>query len=449
MNDAPAKRRPRWFRFSLRALLVVVTVFCVWLGLETNRAFKQAAAVKRIKELGGYLQFDYERDDHDKEIPNAEPWAPKWLRTVASEDFFRRVHTLDFSIIGRSPEPTIKLEQTNEAMKIVASLPDLVILEIGGNDQLVDAHLANLGDCRKLSTLYLYWTNVTGPGLRHLANLRSLESLSLSNAPLTDEGLRHLINLPRLRWLQLSGTRITDAGLAHLSNLKTLEELQLSNTDVTDAGLVHLQQLTKLKQLSLSGTNVTSDGVAHLQKLLPNCIMMPTAQQLARRPQDLPLWPVGQRPSREVLLAKIKDLGGQVEVDPNQEDQPIVELMLFDSDISDAGLLRLLAEMPELRRLNTRHLLIGDAVAEALTQYSQLEFVALDDSRITDKSLRHLATLPKLRELTVTSTRITDQGLAYLKDSPSLRTLVVGFTRVTKAGIVDLKAASPKCGVNN
>jgi internalin A len=447
--EKSSSERRRWFRFSLRTLLLLVAVTAVWVGIESNRAHKQAAAVKRISELGGFLRFDFERDSRGNDIPNAEPAAPKWLRSLLGDDYFRSVHTLDFSSMWRSLAPTQQLEVTNEALAIVPSLPDLVILEIGGNARLGDKHLANLSGCSKLTTLYLYWTSVEGPGLRDLSNLRRLESLSLSNTPLTDVGLQHVAHLPQLRWLKLDGTRITDAGLLHLANLKTLEELDLSNTDVTDAGLAHLLQLTQLKQLSLHGTNVTSNGVTNLQNLLPKCAVNPSTKELARRPQDLMLWPVEHHPSREELLAKIKDIGGQVQVDPNKEGQPIIEFMLFDSDISDAGLIRLLTEMPEVRRLNTRHLLIGDAVIEKLAQHTQLEFVALDDSRITDDSLQQLATLPKLRELAFTSTRISDRGLAYLKQSQSLRTIRVGYTRVTKAGIVELTTALPKCGVNN
>jgi hypothetical protein len=36
MTETKPKRR--WFRFSLRALLVFTTVLCVWLGFKVNAA---------------------------------------------------------------------------------------------------------------------------------------------------------------------------------------------------------------------------------------------------------------------------------------------------------------------------------------------------------------------------------------------------------------------------
>ena len=40
-----ARNRRRWFHFSLRILLLVVTVLCVWLGFKVNAARRQKEAV--------------------------------------------------------------------------------------------------------------------------------------------------------------------------------------------------------------------------------------------------------------------------------------------------------------------------------------------------------------------------------------------------------------------
>ena len=44
----PIKRRPRWLRFSLRTLLVVMTVLCVWLGIKVNAARRQKEALTAV-----------------------------------------------------------------------------------------------------------------------------------------------------------------------------------------------------------------------------------------------------------------------------------------------------------------------------------------------------------------------------------------------------------------
>ena len=47
----PSKPRRRWFQFSLRTLLVLVTVLCVWLAMTAERARKQRKAVAAIRAL--------------------------------------------------------------------------------------------------------------------------------------------------------------------------------------------------------------------------------------------------------------------------------------------------------------------------------------------------------------------------------------------------------------
>ena len=54
------RSRRRWLQFSLRGFLVVLTIGCVWLGWQTERAREQANAVKAIEALGGVVQYDWQ-----------------------------------------------------------------------------------------------------------------------------------------------------------------------------------------------------------------------------------------------------------------------------------------------------------------------------------------------------------------------------------------------------
>ncbi len=45
MHDTRSRRR--FFRYSLRTLFVVVTVFCVWMGITAKRARDQRLAQER------------------------------------------------------------------------------------------------------------------------------------------------------------------------------------------------------------------------------------------------------------------------------------------------------------------------------------------------------------------------------------------------------------------
>ncbi len=55
MATEPPKRKRRWLRYSLRTFVVVLTVFCVWLGALVYRVNQQKEAVQWVKEQGGLL----------------------------------------------------------------------------------------------------------------------------------------------------------------------------------------------------------------------------------------------------------------------------------------------------------------------------------------------------------------------------------------------------------
>ena len=55
-----AGMKSRWFRFSLRTLLLLIAVLCVWLGIQVNAARRQREAVAAIQSAGGSVVYDYE-----------------------------------------------------------------------------------------------------------------------------------------------------------------------------------------------------------------------------------------------------------------------------------------------------------------------------------------------------------------------------------------------------
>jgi hypothetical protein len=59
MSDPKPKRR--WFQFSLRALLVFVTlcaIVCSWLTVKLQQAKRQREAVAEFEKLGGAVFYD-------------------------------------------------------------------------------------------------------------------------------------------------------------------------------------------------------------------------------------------------------------------------------------------------------------------------------------------------------------------------------------------------------
>jgi len=227
----------------MRTLLVVMTVFCVWVGVRVNWARNNRArvaavvtAVTEIEKLGGEVTSAYE---------DLRPQS--WLETL-------------FDDPGSRDDPVGVLKVT--------------MVSFGFSD-LTDAGLEHLKDSTELSLLDLNGPQVTDAVIEHLKGLTELEVLYLSDTRVTDTGLEHLKDLPKLKELNLFGTQVTDAGLEHLKDFPKLTILNLSDTQVTDAGLEHLKDLPELTILWLSRTQFTDEGVKKLQQALPNCEIIP------------------------------------------------------------------------------------------------------------------------------------------------------------------------------
>jgi hypothetical protein len=176
-RETGAPRQPRsWFRFSLRALLVCITMFAVWLGWQMHRRREQMRVVAAMTARGGTVGLM---------IPDLS-----WRSRVQIYD---------------------------QDLNILEAAPQVRTLHIADN-HVTDEGLATLRNRTELLALDL--TNnpaVTDKGLSHLAKLTNLELLNLRKNPqITDEGLVHLENMKNLQTLILFGTSATPAGVQKL-----------------------------------------------------------------------------------------------------------------------------------------------------------------------------------------------------------------------------------------
>ena len=296
IDETPAakpKSRRRWHQFSLRTLLIAVTlVGCGlgWFGKKVWEAKQQAAAVAAIENAGGSVLYDYEIDSHGNYVPKVASPDPAWLRAILGDRCLRIVRWVSFDTFAGDPTTindanlghlkelmgleylTLSFTQvTDTGLKQLQGLTDLRSLDLTYT-QVTDAGLESLRRLTRLKSLNLRGTKVTDAGVERLQELLQLRQLTLTNTQISDAGLEHLKGLTQLHELSLDyNYQVTDAGLEHLTTLTELTTLNLSGTQVTDAGLEHLNTLTQLKTLSLDNTHVTHAGVAKLQQTLPNC----------------------------------------------------------------------------------------------------------------------------------------------------------------------------------
>jgi hypothetical protein len=242
-NPAPypkalSKSPRRWLRFSLRTLVLAVTLFCIWLGLTTNRVNRQRRAVAMLNSHGGSVTYDFEADEIGRHIINGSPPpGPDWLRNVLGIDYYA-------TVVGANVRPRHFTD--DDAVAPVAELP-------------------------QLRGLYVSGASLTDSMLAHLKRLTELRCLSVFYATaVTDDGWEPLAHLANLTGLNLIECHVTDSSLLHVGKLTRLESLWLtSNPNVTDAGLQHFKNLAHLKYLQVQGTKVTAAGVEDLKRALP------------------------------------------------------------------------------------------------------------------------------------------------------------------------------------
>jgi len=277
MTDKPKPKR-RWLQFSLRTLLIFVTVFCLCLGIlgiTVKRARDQRMAVEAILAIGGTVT--YENGEIRRGVSQSPQsrfrllqWGPRkpprppgleWLRNFFGDEYFYRVESV--KLVG----PKV----TDATLEAVGRLTDVKWLNLR-QTEVTKGGLEHLKELTNLQSLSIENTRVTDAGMEHMKGLTKLRSLSLRNTGITDAGLEHLTGLTNLVTLSLKDTQITDAGLEHLKGLTKLERLLLLSTDITDAGLEHLKGLTNLRSIKLLlRTQVTDEGVKKLKQALPYC----------------------------------------------------------------------------------------------------------------------------------------------------------------------------------
>jgi hypothetical protein len=139
---------PRFRRFSLRALLLLVTCIAIafgYIGRQRYLVSRQASAIKQIEALGGVTLPINLRDEVPYNISGKlpEPQYNRWMYWVFGVDYFTYV-------------PLIKLHSTTSADSIRAMVPYIsqlrlkeglneagktyIAIDVGGNPN-IDKHL--------------------------------------------------------------------------------------------------------------------------------------------------------------------------------------------------------------------------------------------------------------------------------------------------------------------
>ena len=227
--------------------------------------------------------------------------------------------------------------------------------------KLGEREFRDLGQLASLKALTLYGQchGLTDKTLPLLAGLGTLEELGTDGIQVTDAGLAALTTLTNLRsasffHIAYPDKGFTGAGFAAFKTLPKLERLTVAGTPFNDRGMAAIGQLTQLKEFSTWHTYQTQAGN---EQLLPlkNLRGLKLGQRLRRydgKPNllsldDTTLATVAKLTSLETLsldevrlthagLSALKALPA------------LKKLALLRTDISDADLAKLRADLPKV-----------------------------------------------------------------------------------------------------
>jgi hypothetical protein len=151
-------------------------------------------------------------------------------------------------------------ELSDEAMRLLPSLPRLEWLEIGGGS-VTPAGITHLRNCQALRRLYIHDIDLEGEKLVWLSNLKRLEALSLQRTGVDGKILKNIKASGTLAVLNLSGDKIDDDDMGQIARLKDLEVLALADTKITGLGIAKLEGMKRLNELNIQNCDMQDDDL--------------------------------------------------------------------------------------------------------------------------------------------------------------------------------------------
>jgi hypothetical protein len=231
-------------RYSVRALLVAITVVSVFFAFARTRMARDREAQAIVERLH-CNRFDGGR------FPKIAYWLPGPFTHVLWPPY------LNVNI-------TFGLSPSSYGIK------------------LHDADLCALASLRHLHVLWIHHANenvdpahpLTDDGIACLGQCRELALLAIESPAMTDAAFATFGEIKTLTVLEISGARVTGTGLGHLEKLPALITLDLRDTQISDGAIERLAMLKQVRILFVGGTRITPTGCDRLRALLPDTFVL-------------------------------------------------------------------------------------------------------------------------------------------------------------------------------
>jgi hypothetical protein len=322
MADNPKPRRKLRLSYSLRALLVFITLFMLWGGYHANRGWKERAAEDVLRShhasltcgpkrsgtgFVSSLSFAYQkliqfvwRERFITSVTIYRPLEPEMvdalcvlphLQSLTMGPYYpataeHDLQTAESIIVPHNDMPSgamtrilggrrlqsLKLSLwilSDEDCHAIGRHPNLIAVALYGCD-CSEEGFAEIAKAPRLTHLSLLHSDVTGENLAALSGSSTLENVICDFIPLKQDFAAYLARCPNLASLEVRGPSFDDKSLAELTSHPSLAHVALFRTTASDASIPVLMSWPALQDLDLRLNHLTESAAARLRKAYPN-----------------------------------------------------------------------------------------------------------------------------------------------------------------------------------
>lgn len=268
----PPRRRPRFLRPSLRALMVLIAVGAILLGPLINGVWRQRRAVKELEGMGARVYYDFQvKRFGDPGFWERHP-PPQRLVSWLGADCFYKVIVVEAVVRvpdepGGGPAGPIDKGRGRDCL---ASLPDVRSLAIS-QEFRDDRTLEGVEGMKDLEELWIPKAGgVTAEGIARLWGLPKLRSLHVSSEGLGEGACRGIAEIPGLEMLVVDtntddGNDFGDREAVQLARSRSIKELYLFATRVSDRSFEAIAAMPQLEVFYTFGFRASDEGLRALE----------------------------------------------------------------------------------------------------------------------------------------------------------------------------------------
>lgn len=320
MAANPKPRRKLRLSYSLRALLVFITLFMLWGGFHANRGWKERAAADALTKHGASLRWGRTRSTRtwfspistgywrivgflwgerfitevhvyslEPDVVDALCELPHLESLIVHPKRLTRQETLEYSpltarawatppknairrILSRHRLKQLMLCQWNlneDELGEVCRHRTLVAVGVGAA-QLTEEQLAEILTLPDLHNVFLCDGGaITGDALAAVHGSSTLERIACFGSPVNKEFARFAGRCQNLRYLHVTHLAIDDDFTRMLGPHPSLVELVLGGNGITDCTANSLATMPSLQVVVLPSNSISTEALNRLKQIKP------------------------------------------------------------------------------------------------------------------------------------------------------------------------------------